>query len=128
MKLSPRATCGHCIHINENTCRVVPEQTSKPIMSEEAKQIGLVDVVIPLQQLVPAARKFALNIASAKEAWRRTLSLTDRIGSQEESLEVLKQARARAQKVYRNVPHPFVMLDCIEAGIKNGGVAGTLKV
>lgn len=106
----------------------MPEQTSKPIMSEEAKQIGLVDVVIPLQQLVPAARKFALNIASAKEAWRRTLSLTDRIGSQEESLEVLKQARARAQKVYRNVPHPFVMLDCIEAGIKNGGVAGTLKV
>lgn len=101
--------------------------TSKPIMSEEAVQVGLVDAVVPLRQLVPAARKFALDIVSGKQAWRRTLSLTDRIGSQEESLKVLSQARTRAQKVYRNVPHPFVMLDCIEAGIKNGGVAGTLK-
>jgi len=104
------------------------EQTSKPILSEEAVQVGLVDAVVPLRQLVPAARKFALDIVSGKQAWRRTLSLTDHIGSQEESLKVLKQARARAQKLYRNVPHPFVMLDCIEAGIKNGGVAGTLKV
>ena len=103
-------------------------QTSKPIMSEEAKQVGLVDAVVPVQQLVPAASKFALDIASGKQRWRRTLSLTDRIGSQEESFKVLKQARARAQKTYRNVPHPFVMLDCIEAGIENGGVAGTLKV
>lgn len=101
--------------------------TSKPIMSEEGKKVGLVDAVVPIPQLLHAARRFALDIASGKQAFRRSLSLTDRIGSQEESLKVLKQARARAQKAYRNVPHPFVMLDCIEVGIKDGGVAGTLK-
>jgi enoyl-CoA hydratase/3-hydroxyacyl-CoA dehydrogenase len=106
----------------------VTEQTSKPIMSEEGKKVGLVDAVVPIPQLLQAARRLALDIASGKQACRRSLSLTDRIGSQEESLKVLKQARARAQKAYRNVPHPFVMLDCIEVGIKDGGVAGTLKV
>ena len=103
-------------------------QTSKPIQAEEAKKFGLVDAVAPVSQLEQGARKLALDIAAGKQAWRRSLSLTDRIGSQEESLKVLQQARARAHKAYRNVPHPFVMLDCIEAGIKNGGVAGTLKV
>ena len=97
-------------------------------MSEEAKQVGLVDAVILIQQLVPAARKVALDIASGKQPWRRTHSLTDRIGLQEESLKVLKQAKSTSSKMYRNVPHPFVILDCIEAGIKNGGVVGTLKV
>lgn len=97
-------------------------------MSEEAKQLGLVDAVVPLQQLVPVARKYALDIASGRQAWRRSLSLIDHIGTPEESSKILKQARARAQKAYRNVPHPFVMLDCIEKGILHGGVAGTLKV
>lgn len=101
--------------------------TSKPVMSEEAKQLGLVDAVVPLQQLVPVARKYALDIASGRQAWRRSLSLIDHIGTPEESSKILKQARARAQKAYRNVPHPFVMLDCIEKGILHGGVAGTLK-
>jgi enoyl-CoA hydratase/3-hydroxyacyl-CoA dehydrogenase len=101
--------------------------TSKPIMAEEAVKVGLVDAVVPHRQLLPAARKFALDIVAGKQAWRRTLSLTDRLGSLEDSMKVLQQARARAQKTYRNVPHPFAMLDCIEEGIKNGGVAGTLK-
>lgn len=103
-------------------------QTSKPVLSEQAKEAGLVDAVVPLNELVPVAKKYALEMATGKQPWRRTLSLTDRLGSKEECLEILKQARASAQKTYRNVPHPFKMLDAIEEGLVNGGVAGTLKV
>jgi len=101
--------------------------SSKPIMSEEARGAGLVDAVVPVAQLVSTARKYALDIASGKQSWRRTLALTDRMGSREESLEIVKQAREKAKKTYHNVPHPFKMLDAIEEGIVNGGVAGTLK-
>lgn len=119
---------GNLMFIGNQCSCDLAVQSSKPIMSEEARGAGLVDAVVPVAQLVSAAKNYALEIASGKQSWRRTLSLTDRMGSREESLEIVKQAREKAKKTYRNVPHPFKMLDAIEEGIVNGGVAGTLKV
>lgn len=119
---------GKLMFIANQRSTALAVQSSKPIMSEEARGAGLVDAVVPVAQLVSTARKYALDIASGKQSWRRTLTLTDRMGSLEESLEIVKQAREKAKKTYRNVPHPFKMLDAIEEGIVNGGVAGTLKV
>ncbi|CAK9203542.1 unnamed protein product [Sphagnum troendelagicum] len=101
--------------------------SSKPISSEDAKEAGLIDAVASPEELVPVARRWALDIVSGKHPWRRSLALTDRLGSKEESVGLINQARAMAKKSYRNVPHPFSMLDAVEEGITNGGHAGTLK-
>ena len=50
--------------------------SGQPISSEDAQAVGLVDEVVPAAELLPAARRLALELAAGKAARRRTLQLT----------------------------------------------------
>ncbi|KVG81805.1 3-hydroxyacyl-CoA dehydrogenase, conserved site-containing protein [Cynara cardunculus var. scolymus] len=43
--------------------------TSKPILSEEGKKLGLIDAIVPPQELLKVSRQWALDIAEARKPW-----------------------------------------------------------
>jgi len=100
---------------------------SKPIKSEEASELGLVDAVVPPLELLNSARRWALDIAEFRRPWIRSLYRTDKLEPLGEAREILKFARIQAQKRAANLKHPLVCLDVIEEGIVSGPMAGLVK-
>ncbi|KAJ6957852.1 peroxisomal fatty acid beta-oxidation multifunctional protein AIM1 [Populus alba x Populus x berolinensis] len=100
---------------------------SKPIMSEEGKKLGLIDAIVPSQELLKVSRQWALDISERRKPWLRSLHRTDKIGSLSEAREVLKAARQQAKKIAPNVPQHQACLDVMEEGIIHGGYNGVLK-
>lgn len=100
---------------------------SKPIKSEEASELGLVDAVVPPVELLNTACRWALDIAEFRRPWIRSLYRTDKLEPLGEAREILKFARIQAQKRAANLKHPLVCLDVIEEGIVSGPMAGLLK-
>ncbi|KAL4303105.1 hypothetical protein GQ457_10G016830 [Hibiscus cannabinus] len=101
--------------------------SSKPIMSEEGKKLGLIDALVPSEDLLKVSRAWALDIAERRKPWLRSLHRTDKIGSLSEAREVLKVARQQAKKSAPNLPQHQICLDVIEEGIVHGGYSGVLK-
>ncbi|KAJ8750765.1 hypothetical protein K2173_015946 [Erythroxylum novogranatense] len=101
--------------------------SSKPITSEEGKTLGLVDSLVPSQELLNVSRQWALDIADRRKPWIRTLHRTDKIGSLSEAREVLKAARQQAKRTAPNLPQHHACLDVIEEGLVHGGYSGVLK-
>ncbi|WCJ42496.1 Fatty acid oxidation complex subunit alpha [Euphorbia peplus] len=101
--------------------------SSKPIMSEEGKKLGLVDVIVPSQELLKVSRQWALEIKERRKPWLRSLHRTDKLNSLSESRELLKAARQHAKKTAPNMPQHLACLDVIEEGIVHGGYNGVLK-
>ncbi|KAL9339269.1 hypothetical protein Peur_068284 [Populus x canadensis] len=100
---------------------------SKPIMSEEGKKLGLIDAIVPSQELLKVSRQWALDISERRKPWLRSLHRTDKIGSLSEAREVLKAARQQAKKIAPNMPQHQALLDVMEEGIIHGGYNGVLK-
>ncbi|KAJ8466195.1 hypothetical protein OPV22_028747 [Ensete ventricosum] len=100
---------------------------SKPVKGEEAYKLGLVDAIIPRDELVKTARFWALEIAACRKPWIRSLYKTDKLESLGDAREILKFARAQAQKQAANLQHPLVCIDVIEEGIVSGPRAGLRK-
>ncbi|MQM16741.1 hypothetical protein Taro_049700 [Colocasia esculenta] len=100
---------------------------SKPIKGEEACMLGLVDAIVPPEQLINTARRWALDVVEYKKPWVRSLYKTDKIESLGEAREILKFARVQAQKQAANLQHPLVCIDVIEEGIVSGPRAGLWK-
>lgn len=103
-------------------------QLSKSIKGEEAHSLGLVDAIVPPDQLVITARRWALDIIEFKRPWLRSLFKTDKLEPLGEAREILKFARGQAQKQAANLQHPLVCIDVIEEGIVSGPLAGLRKV
>ncbi|XWS17283.1 hypothetical protein CRYUN_Cryun33cG0054100 [Craigia yunnanensis] len=101
--------------------------SSKPIMSEEGKKLGLIDALVPSEGLLKVSRTWALDIAERRKPWLRSLHRTDKIGSLSEAREVLRIARQQAKKTAPNLPQHQACLDVIEDGIVHGGYNGVLK-
>ncbi|KAI5059208.1 hypothetical protein GOP47_0025527 [Adiantum capillus-veneris] len=101
--------------------------TSKPVSSEEAKELGLVDAIVPAKELLPAARQWALAIASFQKPWTITLHKTDQLEPLGEAREILKFAREQTMIRAPNLSHPLKCLDAVEEGIVSGGLAGLYK-
>ncbi|KAM0020796.1 putative isomerase, 3-hydroxyacyl-CoA dehydrogenase, Enoyl-CoA hydratase [Helianthus debilis subsp. tardiflorus] len=101
--------------------------TSKPILSEEGYKLGLIDAIVPPQDLLKVSRQWALDIAEARKPWVRSLHRTDKIGSLSEAREIIKKARQSAKRMAPNMPQHQACLDVIEEGIVHGGCAGVLK-
>ncbi|GMI94821.1 ABNORMAL INFLORESCENCE MERISTEM [Hibiscus trionum] len=101
--------------------------SSKPIMSEEGKKLGLIDAIVPSEELLKVSRKWALDIAEKRKPWVRSLHRTDKIGSISEAKEVIQIARQQARRTAPNLPQHQACLDVIEEGIVHGGYAGILK-
>ncbi|WOL15754.1 glyoxysomal fatty acid beta-oxidation multifunctional protein MFP-a-like [Canna indica] len=100
---------------------------SKSIKGEEAHNVGLVDAVVPPDELVETARRWALEIAECRKPWIKSLYKTDKLESLGDAREILKFARAQAQKQAANLQHPLVCIDVIEEGIVSGPRAGLWK-
>ncbi|TYH60538.1 hypothetical protein ES332_D08G300700v1 [Gossypium tomentosum] len=101
--------------------------SSKPIMSEEGKKLGLIDALVPSKELLKVSCAWALDMAERRKPWLRSLHRTDKIGSLSEAREVLRMARLQAKKTAPNLPQHQVCLDVIEEGIVHGGYSGVLK-
>ncbi|KAL7601631.1 peroxisomal fatty acid beta-oxidation multifunctional protein AIM1 isoform X1 [Lactuca sativa] len=101
--------------------------TSKPILSEEGEKLGLIDAIVPPQELLKVAKKWALDIAEARKPWARSLHRTDKIGSLSEARAIIKAAREHVKRTFPNLPQHQACLDVIEEGIVHGGYAGVLK-
>jgi enoyl-CoA hydratase/3-hydroxyacyl-CoA dehydrogenase len=103
-------------------------QLSKPIKAEEGKDLGLVDEIVPSSQLLSAARKVALELASGSRPLVRSLERNDKIEDLDDALEIIKFARKQARATAPNVNHPQACLDAMEAGVRYGGYEGNRKV
>ncbi|KAI3698899.1 hypothetical protein L2E82_42806 [Cichorium intybus] len=101
--------------------------TSKPILSEEGAKLGLIDAIVPPQELLKVTRKWALDIAEARKPWVRSLHRTDKIGSLSEAREIINGARQHVKRGFPNLPQHQACLDVIEEGIVHGGYAAVLK-
>lgn len=101
--------------------------TSKPVKGSEAHSLGLVDAVVPANELIDAARRWAVDIAKRKKPWVSSLYKADKLEPLGEAREILKFARAQARKQAPNLKHPLVCIDVIEEGIVSGPRAGLWK-
>ncbi|CAK9172767.1 unnamed protein product [Ilex paraguariensis] len=100
---------------------------SKPIIAEEGRKLGLIDAVVPSEELLKVARKWALDILERRKPWIRSLHRTDKLGSLSEACDVLKMARQQAKQTAPIMPQRQACLDVIEEGIVHGGYSGVLK-
>ena len=103
-------------------------QSSKSISSEEGYKLGLVDAVVPSEELLKVSRRWALDIVEKRKPWVRSLHQTDKLGSLSEALEIFKISRQQARKTVPHLPQHLACLDVIEEGIIRGGYSGLLKV
>ena len=100
-------------------------QLSKPIKGGEAYELGLVDALASPNDLVNTARQWALDIYELRRPWIKSLYKTDKLEPLGEAREILKFARAQAQKQAANLHHPLVCIDVVEEGILGGGLMGS---
>ncbi|CAI9758987.1 unnamed protein product [Fraxinus pennsylvanica] len=100
--------------------------SSRPIMSEEGKEVGLVDAIVPLQELLKVSRQWALDIAGRHKPWIRSLHSMDKLGPLSEAHDILKLARQQAKQTAKNMPQHLACLDVIEEGVIHGGYIGVL--
>ncbi|KAK4391675.1 Peroxisomal fatty acid beta-oxidation multifunctional protein AIM1 [Sesamum angolense] len=100
---------------------------SKPITSEEGKKLGLIDAVVPSDELLKVSRQWALDIAGRRKPWLRSLHRTDKLGSLPEVHDIINTARQQAKQTAKNMPQHQACLDVIEEGIIHGGYHGLLK-
>ncbi|KNA11657.1 hypothetical protein SOVF_133270 [Spinacia oleracea] len=101
--------------------------TSKAVKGSEAHDLGLVDAIVPANELLNAARCWALEIFERRKPWISSLHKTEKLESLGEAREILKFARAQARKQAPNLKHPLVCIDVIEEGIACGPRAGLWK-
>ncbi len=99
--------------------------TSQTVPAPAALQIGLVDEVVKdPKQLLQAAGKYALELAAGKKKIRRSLELSEKLGSKEDGERFIENTRAETKKKQSHLPHVFAMLDAVKEGLVNGGKAG----
>jgi hypothetical protein len=79
-------------------------------MSVTAPSLQVDQLVKKPKQLMEAAVKTALAIASGKIPRRYSLALTNRIGSVARGDEAIEMARIKAKRKPKG-PHPFAFLD-----------------
>lgn len=94
----------------------------------EACSLGLVDAVISPNELLPTARKWALDISQCRRPWVASLYRTDRLGSLEETRQILNFVRSQVKNQALNVKHPLICIDAVEEGIISDPRAGLWKV
>ncbi|KAI3836736.1 hypothetical protein MKW92_036113, partial [Papaver armeniacum] len=101
--------------------------TSKAIMSEEGKKLGLIDAVVSKEELLKVARLWALDIAERRKPWISSLQRTDKLGSLAEARQVIQVAREQSRMTAPNMPQHQACLDAVEEGVLFGGYSGLIK-
>lgn len=103
-------------------------QSSKPITSKEGKELGLIDAVVSLDELLRVSRLWALEIAEGRKPWISALGRTDKVPPLSEARQLIETARTRVSRTAPNMPQHEACISAVEEGILSGGYAGVLKV
>ena len=98
---------------------------SKPIAAEEALKLGLVDEIAPASNLLAAAMTLARDIAEKRKPRAMASFRSDKLPRAGAELkQIFAAARRQAKKVKSVMPHPWLCLDAVEAGVARGADAG----
>ncbi|MCO5579515.1 hypothetical protein L7F22_033370 [Adiantum nelumboides] len=98
------------------------------ITSEKALESGLIDAVVPDEELLATARSWALDIAFLRKPWIRSLYRTDKLEPVGLARKTLKLAREQAtRRAHNDINNAEVCVDVIEEGIVSGGLVGIVK-
>ncbi|MBP47934.1 MAG: fatty acid oxidation complex subunit alpha FadJ [Myxococcales bacterium] len=93
--------------------------TGRTIRPKKALKMGLVDEIVPVNQLVSAARKLAVELADGKRPKRKKKTLQDRL-LEDNALGralVFREARKKVMKQTHGLyPAPLRILDVVAAG------------
>jgi enoyl-CoA hydratase/3-hydroxyacyl-CoA dehydrogenase len=100
---------------------------SKFITAKEGKELGLIDALCSPDELIKMSRHCALEIATCRRPWTKSLGRTDKLGSLSEARSVLSMSRQQVKKIATSMPQYQACLDVIEEGLLFGGHAGVLK-
>ena len=106
---------------------------SKPIAAEEALKLGLVDEIAPASNLLAAAMTLARDIAEKRKPRAMASFRSDKLPrAGAEMKQIFAAARRQAKKVKSVMPHPWLCLDAVEAGVARrgrgpGGGAGGVR-
>ncbi|XVE97557.1 hypothetical protein REPUB_Repub03eG0029500 [Reevesia pubescens] len=101
--------------------------TSKPIMSEEGKNVGLIDAIASPQELLEVSSNLALDIVECRRSRLSSLSRTDKLGSIQITKQILEGVRQEVKQTAQTMPQKLACLDLIEEGLTSGGHSGVLK-
>ncbi|OMO61880.1 Crotonase superfamily [Corchorus capsularis] len=101
--------------------------TSRSIMSEEGKTLGLIDAIASPEELLETSCNLALNIAENRKPRLYSLSRTDKLDSSSKTEEILQGFRQQAEVTALTMPHKLSCLDVIQEGLTSGGHSGILK-
>ncbi|KAA8543081.1 hypothetical protein F0562_021424 [Nyssa sinensis] len=93
---------------------------SKLVNGKDALSMGLVDAIVPADELLNTARCWALDILECRKPWAISLYKTDKLEPLAEARVILKFARVQAKNQAPNLKHPLVCIDVIEEGIVFG--------
>ena len=97
---------------------------SKSVKAEEALKIGLVDAIVAPNQLLSTAMELARDIASKQKPKSMAFYRSDKLPDEQTVKKIMTQARRGAKKIKSVMPHPWLCVDAIEAGIVKGSEEG----
>ena len=97
---------------------------SKSIGAEEALTLGLVDLVVPADQLLSKAIELARQIAHKQKPKSMAFYKSDKLPDDTSFKKIIAEARRGAKRVQSIMPHLWLCLDAIEAGVTKGAEEG----
>ncbi|GAB4821462.1 hypothetical protein N2152v2_008508 [Parachlorella kessleri] len=98
---------------------------SQIVQEGEAAQLGLVDVVVGEKgELLPTAKRLALEMAEGSRPREFALERSNRLGTPEEVQQVLEGAKERAAGLG---DHAVLCIETVQWGLEKGGTVGLGK-
>lgn len=91
----------------------------KSVTPAQALELGLVDAVVPADQLIATARKWLLESADPVRAWdKKGYRLPEGMGliNHEQAASYSAHVARIAAKTFHNYPAPIAILDCVFEG------------
>ena len=95
--------------------------TGEPIKAEQAMGKGMLDAVVPADDLMDTAIKAARRLADDKEEHksRVTRFRTDKLPGEKEKAEIVKSALETARKKARGLIAPFKAIEAMDKGLSS---------
>jgi 3-hydroxyacyl-CoA dehydrogenase len=91
--------------------------SGKPLSAQKARDLGLVDVLVPAgEDVVTAAKQIAERLASAG-SWVKTRDRDEHLAAARGSLDVFAEQRRQVARKQRGFEAPLACIDCVEAAV-----------
>jgi len=99
----------------QNAVRAMLE--SQTIPADKAQKLGVIDVVVPADQLLETARKLALDLASGAVVRQFALRRKDKLENSFMVKQIVSMAGNMATKTSPHMPQPHACLRAVAAGV-----------